>query len=367
MPERRIYNALTADPEVVIRVAEVANEFRGHGDARQGETLRVSQFGRFADLFAVRHTHWDGQRFCSCRGVRDGEGVIAYLDEPQSEKQATLFRWLKNKIGLERTPLEIQQVLDESEERGLIDEAEGEMIEGIFELKQTVAREIMIPRTSIVGAPKDATKEEILTTVIQSGHSRIPIYQDNIDHIVGILYAKDLLPLWLDGEQEFNLERIVREPYFVPDTKRIKDLLDELRTKKSHLAVIVDEYGGTAGIVTIEDIIEEIIGEIRDEYDVEEESFVEQEDGSVLVSARVNIYDFEERFGATIPKEGYDTLGGFIIHRLGRVPQKGEEIRYENLFMRVHGGDQKRITRMLVLPDAGEEPEPSPPIPNLTP
>lgn len=289
------------------------------------------------------------------------------MDEPQSEKQGILFRWLRSAIGLNRTPLEIQQVLDDSEVRGLIDQDEGEMIEGIFELKQTVAREIMIPRTSIVGAPKDATQQEILGTIIQSGHSRIPIYVDNIDHIVGILYAKDLLPLWLDGEQEFSLERTVREPYFVPETKRIKDLLEELRTKKSHLAVIVDEYGGTAGIVTIEDIIEEIIGEIRDEYDVEEEPFLPQEDGSVLVSARVNIYDFEERFGITIPKEGYDTLGGFIIHLLGRVPQKGEEIRYAGLCMRVHGADQKRITRMLVVPEATEEPEPSSSIPDPIP
>jgi magnesium and cobalt transporter len=285
--------------------------------------------------------------------------VIVYLDEPQSERQGSLFQWLKSKIGLERTPLEIQQVLDESEERGLIDQDEGEMIEGIFELKQTVAREIMIPRTSIVGAPKDATQEEILNTIIQSGHSRIPIYEDNIDHITGILYAKDLLPLWLDGEQEFSVDRIAREPYFVPETKRIKDLLNELRTKKSHLAVIVDEYGGTAGIVTIEDIIEEIIGEIRDEHDVEEEPFIPQDDGSVLVHARVNIYDFEERFGVTIPKEGYDTLGGFIIHLLGKVPKKGEEIEYEGLFMRIHGGDQKRITRIMVFPKAGEEAEPS--------
>jgi len=289
------------------------------------------------------------------------------LDEPQSEKQGTLFRWLRSAIGLNRTPMEIQQVLDESEVRGLIDQDEGEMIEGIFELKQTVAREIMIPRTSIVGAPTDTTQQEILSTIIESGHSRIPIYQDNIDHIVGILYAKDLLPLWLDGEQEFCLDRIVREPYFVPETKRIKDLLEELRTKKSHLAVIVDEYGGTAGIVTIEDIIEEIIGEIRDEYDVEEEPFLPQEDGSVLVSARVNIYDFEERFGITIPKEGYDTLGGFIIHLLGRVPKKGEEIRYEGLCLRVHGADQKRITRMLVIPEAAQDPDPSPSMPEPIP
>lgn len=276
------------------------------------------------------------------------------MDEPSADKQGTLFRWLKSKMGLERTPMEIQQVLDESEERGLIDEDEGEMIEGIVELKQTSAREIMIPRIDIVAAPRNSTREEILNTVIESGHSRIPVYKENLDHIVGILYAKDLLPLWLNGGQEFSIQEILREPYFVPETKRINDLLNELRNKKSHLAVIVDEYGGTAGIVTIEDIIEEIIGEIRDEHDMEEEPFIVQEDGAVLVDAKVNVYDFEERFGITLPKEGYDTLGGFIIHLLGRVPKKGEEMNYEGLTMRIQAGDQKRITRILVTPPSEE-------------
>jgi CBS domain containing-hemolysin-like protein len=278
------------------------------------------------------------------------------LDEPTSEKQGNLVRWLKTKMGLDRTPMEIQQVLDESEERGLIDEDEGEMIEGIVELKQTFAREIMIPRIHIVAAPKDATREEVLNTIIESGHSRIPIFEDNLDHILGILYAKDLLPLWLNGGGEFKIQEILRQPYFVPETKRINDLLNELRNRKSHLAVVVDEYGGTAGIVTIEDIIEEIIGEIRDEHDFEEEPFVLQEDGAVLADARVNIYDFEERFGVTLPKEGYDTLGGFMIHLLGRVPKKGETIGYEGLVMRVQAGDQKRITRILVAPQSEEEP-----------
>ena len=150
------------------------------------------------------------------------------------------------------------------------------------------------------------------------------------------------------ARDEFSIEEIWREPFFIPETKRINDLLNELRSKKSHLAVIVDEYGGTAGIVTIEDIIEEIIGEIRDEHDVEEELFLPQEDGSVLINARANLDDFEEHFGVTLPREGFDTLGGFIIHLMGKVPRKGEEITYEGLRMRIQGGDQKRITRVLV-------------------
>jgi CBS domain containing-hemolysin-like protein len=267
---------------------------------------------------------------------------------------------LARKIGLHAEPTEIQQVIDESEERGLIDADEGEMIEGIFDLKQTVAREIMIPRTHIVAVPRDCTREDLLNAIIQSGHSRIPVYDENLDHIIGIVTAKDLLPLWLSDDQELNVETICREPFFVPETKRINDLLNELRSKNYHLAVIVDEYGGTSGIVTIEDIIEEIIGEIRDEHDVEEELFVPQEDGSEIVKARVGLDDFEDRFGISVPREGYDTLGGFIIHLLGKVPRKGEEILYEGFRMRIVGGDEKRITRVLVAPAGAEQPETAP-------
>jgi len=283
-----------------------------------------------------------------------GKGVSLYLDETQPSREGNLLRWLK-KIGRVRRPKEIQEVLDESEQKGLIGHDEGDMIEGIFDLKQTVAREIMIPRTHVVSLSKDCTRDEALTTIIESGHSRIPVYNDNVDHIVGILYAKDLLPLWLTGQDEFSIEEICRQPFFVPETKRINDLLNELRSKKSHLAVIVDEYGGTAGIVTIEDIIEEIIGEIRDEHDVEEELFLPQEDGSVLINARANLDDFEEHFGVKLPREGFDTLGGFIIHLMGKVPRKGEEITHGGLRLRIQGGDQKRITRVLVTLEVEDE------------
>jgi hemolysin (HlyC) family protein len=277
--------------------------------------------------------------------------VFPYLDETQPSSEGNLLRWLK-RIGRERRPKEIHEVLDESEQQGLIDHDEGDMIEGIFDLKQTVAREIMIPRTHLVSVSEDCSREELLNTIIESGHSRIPVYSENVDHIVGIVYAKDLLPLWLNGTSEFSIEEICREAFFVPETKRIKDLLNELRSKKSHMAVIVDEYGGTAGIVTIEDIIEEIIGEIRDEHDFEEELFLPQEDGSVLINARANLDDFEEYFGVELPREGYDTLGGFIINLMGKVPRKGEEITYGGLRMRIQGGDQKRITRVLVTLEA---------------
>jgi len=254
------------------------------------------------------------------------KGVYAFLDESQSEKPHNFIRWISSKLGLDPGPKEIQQVIDESEERGLITPDEGDMIEGIFDLKQTLAREIMVPRTHVVAVPKQSGREHILQTIIESGHSRIPVYDENLDHILGILTAKDLLPIWLKGEQDLDVPSLCRPPFFVPETRAIKDLLNELREKKYQMAVIVDEYGGTSGIVTIEDIVEEIIGEIRDEHDMEEDPFVAQQDGSTLVSARVGLDDFEERFGISVPRDGYDTLGGFITHFLGRVPDKGEEI-----------------------------------------
>lgn len=283
------------------------------------------------------------------------KGVCFSLEISEPEGQGSLFRWLKSRLGRHRGPTEIQKVIDESEEQGIIDHEEGDMIEGICDLKQTVAREIMIPRTSIAAVSKDCSLAQVLNTIIASGHSRIPVYRENVDHIMGILNAKDLLPLWLAGNQELNLAEISREPFFVPETKQIKELLNELRNKKSHLAVIVDEYGGTSGIVTIEDIIEEIIGEIRDEHDTEEELFLPQDGRSVLVHARANLDDFEDQFGVTLPRGGYDTVGGLIIHLLGKVPRKGEEIAYQGLRMRIQGGDPKRITRILVTPLSEDE------------
>ncbi len=269
------------------------------------------------------------------------------MEEPQPHRQGGVLRWIKRLLGIERRPTEILQAIEEGEEQGLIDEDQGDMIEGIFDLKQTVAREIMIPRTYMICVSEDSSQEQILNAIIDSGHSRIPVYKDNVDHIIGILNAKDLLPIWLN-KAEFDIGPVLRDPFFVPETKQIKDLLDELRYKKSHMAIIVDEYGGTAGIVTIEDIIEEIIGDIRDEHDVEEEIFIDQEDGTVLVNAWANLDDFEERFEVNLPREGFDTLGGFIIHLLGRVPRKGEEVGYGELMMKISGSDPKRITRVIV-------------------
>jgi hemolysin (HlyC) family protein len=326
-------------------------------------------------MFRLLCEGWNGifcSKACGASPRRKAEdyhrerGFVS-LEESQPEKQRKLFGWFRKKIGMKRASEELQEVIEQIEERGIINHDESDMIEGIFDLKQTVAREIMIPRTHISAVSADCSLEQLLKTIIESGHSRIPVYKENIDQIVGILNAKDLLPVWLSRSEEFNLDELTRDAYFVPETKRINDLLNELRNKKSHLAVVVDEYGGTSGIVTIEDIIEEIIGEIRDEHDVEEEFFLPQEDGSVLVNAWVNVDDFAERFCVDVPRGGYDTVGGFVIHLLGRVPTKGEQIGYEGLALKVVAGDEKRITRFRVTPEAGDHSVEAPSPPELTP
>jgi magnesium and cobalt transporter len=240
---------------------------------------------------------------------------------------------------------EIQQLIDEGEERGLISEDEGEMLQGIFSFRDTVAREILVPRTDTVGARSDTDIRDIIELIIQSGHSRIPIYQDNIDNIVGILHAKDLLPFW-GREKDIDIRSIVRPPYFIPETKKISDVLTDLRDKKSHMAIVIDEYGGTAGILTLEDIIEEIIGEIVDEYDSDQNWIVELDDGSIVVDARLDMEELEDHLDVRFPEGNYESVGGFIINFLGRVPSIDDKVVFDNLEFTVTEADRRKAEKV---------------------
>ncbi|MBC7358754.1 MAG: HlyC/CorC family transporter [Desulfacinum sp.] len=241
---------------------------------------------------------------------------------------------------------EIQQLIDEGEERGLISEDEGDMIQGIFSFRDTVAREIMVPRTDTLAAPVDTPIESIIRLIVESGHSRIPIYQDSIDNIVGILHAKDLLQYW--GKDSIELRETLRPPYFIPESKKISDVLRDLRHRKSHMAIVIDEYGGTAGVLTLEDIIEEIIGDIMDEYDSEENWLMEQEDGSILVDARLDIEELEDYLDVEFPEGKFESIGGFVISRLGRVPGVNEKIQFQGLEMVVEAADSRKIERIRI-------------------
>ncbi len=260
---------------------------------------------------------------------------------------ATLLRFRhRKKPSQPDLQREIKQLIDVGEEEGLLSEDEGEMIQSILSFRDTLAREIMVPRTDAVIISADTPIEKLLQLVIQEGHSRFPVHGGSIDNIIGILHVKDLLTIW--SEEHLDLKDILRTPYFIPETKKISHLLRELRDKKSHMAIVIDEYGGTAGLVTIEDIIEEIIGEIHDEYDNEETLMVATDEGDLLVDARLEIEKLVEHFNLEVPKGNFESVGGFIISLLGRVPQPQETITHDPLEMTIESADARKIRKVRV-------------------
>jgi CBS domain containing-hemolysin-like protein len=221
---------------------------------------------------------------------------------------------------------EIRTFVDAGEEGGVIEWDEKEMIDGILEMGKTLVREVMVPRTDIVAFDVETSLLEALDTIVQAGYSRIPVFQGTIDHIVGLLYAKDLLPALRDGDQDRLLHELLRPGYFVPETKVVDDMLRELQQQRIHLAIVVDEYGGTAGVVTIEDLLEEIVGEIQDEYDTEEPLIEELGPGEYLCDARLSVDDANKLASVEIPEGDFDTLGGLIYDRLGAIPKVGDQV-----------------------------------------
>jgi CBS domain containing-hemolysin-like protein len=244
---------------------------------------------------------------------------------------------------------DIQSIIDVGEEEGVIDQEEHEMIHGIFGLKQAVVREVMVPRTDIKCVSSKAKIEDIIGLILSEGHSRIPVFEDKIDNIVGVVYAKDLLEFWGKCGEEIPLERMMRQPYFIPETKRLEELLKEFKEKRVHMAIVVDEYGGLSGLVTIEDLIEEVFGEIEDEYDQGVDGrIIPLDDNSVSVDAKLEIEKLESYFNIEIQKENFETVGGFIFHLLGRVPKAGERVSFGDLTMSVESADGRRIGRVKI-------------------
>jgi CBS domain containing-hemolysin-like protein len=275
--------------------------------------------------------------------TKDEEHSIRFIDQVRS-----LFR-KKPDVQLEsELERDFQELIDQGEEQGFLTPEQGDMIQSIFEFKDTVVREVMVPRTEMTAVNIEASIQTVIELTIQHGHSRLPIYQENPDNIIGVLHVKDLLPYWhLPPEQSIPSE-CLRQPAFVPETKKIVFLLRELKLKKVHMAIVLDEYGGTAGLITMEDIIEEIIGEIEDEYDRQEPKLKTLEDGRVELDARLEIEEFERHFELKIEEKNFETVGGLIIHLLGRVPAVGEKVSYQNLIFTVQDADNRRILRLWV-------------------
>ena len=230
---------------------------------------------------------------------------------------------------------------------GFIEDNGSRLVHSIVEFGEKKVREVMVPRIDVFAIEKGITITEVREVVSGAGHSRVPVYDGNIDRVVGMLYVKDLVAV-SSGEDDRGIEQLTREPYFVPEGKKIDDLLKEFQIKKIHMAIVVDEYGGTSGIVTLEDILEEIVGEIRDEFDHEAPLVRKAGEGRYVVEGRTSLDDLGEMLGMELVSEDVDTLGGFLYNLLGRVPEEGEEFEYEGITFRIERLDGQRIAEVVL-------------------
>jgi len=246
------------------------------------------------------------------------------------------------------TEEELQKLLEASAESGAIEKDEAEIIQNVISFGDTDVRHVMTPRTDMAAADVTAGIAEIVSLILSSGHSRIPVYEGNIDAVAGIVHAKDILPLLVRGELKAPLRRVARIPLLVPENKRIDELLEEFRRSNTQLAIVQDEYGGTAGLVTIEDLLEELVGEIQDEYDVEEETITFIDDDTAVVDGRMDIEDVNSKLGLNLPLEEFDTIAGFAFGVLGHQPEEGEVAKFENVEFTVQRIDGRRIEKLVI-------------------
>jgi magnesium and cobalt transporter len=274
---------------------------------------------------------------------RDGSGPR------RDSRGGWLARVLQAVSGEPRDREDLLEDLREAGESGLIDAEAASMVEGVLAVADQQVRDIMVARSAMVVVEQAAPLREVLGVVVESGHSRFPVIGEDRDQVVGILLAKDLLR-HVGDESGFNLARLLRPPVFVPESKRLNVLLREFRASRNHIAIVVDEYGGVAGLVTIEDVIEQIIGDIDDEYDVEEDLPVRR-DGpcSFTVNALTRLEDFNEAFGVKLPEDEFDTIGGYVAHAFGRVPRRGDHTSLDGLEFRVLRAAKRRIELLRVV------------------
>jgi magnesium and cobalt transporter len=248
-------------------------------------------------------------------------------------------------LGEPRDRDQLLETLREAQARNLLDADALTMIEGVLQVSEMQVRDIMIPRSQMVVLDRDDPVEEMLSLIVRSGHSRFPVIGESRDEVVGILLAKDMLWYYMEGRKDgFNIRELLRPAAFIPESKRLNVLLKEFRSSRNHMAIVVDEYGGVAGIVTIEDVIEQIVGEIEDEHDIEEGTFIlEHSPTRFTVKALTPIEDFNERFGTRFSDEEFDTVGGLLLNTLGHMPMRGETVPIDGLAFKVLRADNRRI------------------------
>lgn len=270
-----------------------------------------------------------------------------------------MMAWMTSSFGLQEDEKErllevdeFQTLLDIGEEQGDLEEDEKEMLHSIFEFGDTNVREIMIPRTDMICVPHDIAISDLIELIKNKGHTRIPVYQETIDQIKGIINAKDLLSLYVDHKKDIDIRDLARPPIYVPESKKIDDLLRLFQEERQHMAIVVDEYGGTSGIVTLEDIIEEIVGEIRDEYDKETSLSRQIDDKTFIVSAKIDIDELNELININIPEsDDYETLSGFILEQMGSLPELNDTVRFGDYMLKMERVEKNRILSVRITLD----------------
>lgn len=271
------------------------------------------------------------------------------MEEGNNRRSGFIERVSRFVTGRKRTTeQDINDFIDASEEEGLVNEDESEMIRSIFSLGTTIVREVMVTRTEMACVTVDATIRELLDTILACGHSRIPVYEDSIDNIVGLLYAKDLLKQWGTDENHLSVREIMRPPYFIPESKNLEQLLQEFKRKRIHLAIVIDEYGGTSGLITIEDLLEEIVGDIQDEHDREESLLTVNPDGSITADGRLPVEELEEHFDILIERDKFDSVGGLVFHLTGKIPAIGDAIEGAGLCLKILDADLRRVKKVAI-------------------
>eukprot|EP00456_Euglypha_rotunda_P013283 TRINITY_DN1393_c0_g1_i1.p1 TRINITY_DN1393_c0_g1~~TRINITY_DN1393_c0_g1_i1.p1 ORF type:complete len:286 (+),score=76.57 TRINITY_DN1393_c0_g1_i1:197-1054(+) len=278
-------------------------------------------------------------------------------EEGESSNETSISRWWRKVAhrlgGGPRTRKELLDVLQEARDSQLMDADALAMFLGVLETDELQVRDIMVPRSQMVVLERDWSLEQLLPVVVESGHSRFPVIGDSRDEILGILLAKDLLRFSssIPGVESgrFDLDRVLRPVSFVPESKRVNVLLKDFKRGRSHMAIVVDEYGGVAGLVTIEDVLEQIVGEIDDEYDDDDAArILKQDDRRFVVNGLTSIEEFNKYFGSQFPTEDYDTIGGLVVHRFGHMPKRGESVRIEGFGFNVQRADNRRVQQLQV-------------------
>jgi len=240
---------------------------------------------------------------------------------------------------------------EDEDELADIENEKREMMRGIAQLSETTVKEIMVPRIDVVSLSVETPLEDMLEKVIECGHSRFPVYQQTIDNVVGMLYVKDLLASMVNEQRRVQITDIIRTPYFVPESKKINSLLKEFKRRKVHIAVAVDEYGGTSGIVCLEDIIEEIVGDIQDEFDNETEDIMKTGERVFLCDARISLEDLNEELLLDLPQEDFETLGGFVFNLFGKIPVRFEKVRFDGMDIIIQEMDGHKIKTVKIVLD----------------